>query len=396
MNPARPVSSSVAPGPLSPLVTGRAENPFVIMERKKRELLPAGLAPINFSIGDPCEPTPAFIRDTLRRELPEVSSYPTVAGLPELRTAFCGWFERRFGVKLDPERHVLPANGTKEAVFLMAFAMIDREGAGARRTVVIPSPAYPVYEPAARFAGGEPHLVPLTAADGWRFRPERVADSVWERTALLWLNSPHNPSGAVLDLPALEYIAALARRHGFWVAADEAYAELYFGDAPHSMLECGLENIVALHTLSKRSAMSGYRSGFMAGDPRLIEALRRMRPHVGVATPEFIQSAAAAAWRDDAHAAEQRAAYAAKRALFLDYFARRGWNVEASEASFYLWFRAPGGDDEAFVDRLLRAGLVALPGSFLGAAGTGLIRWALVPTLEQCREAMARLEGVAG
>ena len=396
MNPARGSAPAVHAAPLNPLVTGRSENPFVVMERKKREWLPADLTPINFSIGDPREPTPEFIRDTLRRELPEVSSYPTVAGLPELRTQFCGWFQRRFGVNLDPERHVLPANGTKEAVFLMAFAMIDRETPGARRTVVIPSPAYPVYEPAVRFAGGEPYLSPLRSADGWRFQPERVPAVVWERTALLWLNSPHNPTGAVLDLAALERVAALARRHGFWIAADEAYTELYFGDRPHSMLECGLDNVIALHTLSKRSAMSGYRSGFIAGDPRLIEALRRMRPHVGVATPEFIQSAAAAAWSDDAHAADQRAAYAAKRALFLDYFGRRGWKVEGSEATFYLWFRAPGGDDEAFVDRLLRAGVIALPGSFLGAAGGGLIRWALVPTIEQCREAMARLEGVEG
>ena len=394
MNPVRPPASEVSSGPLNPLVSGGPENPFVVMERKKRELLPPGLEPINFSIGDPREPTPDFIRETLRRELPVVSSYPTVAGLAPLRAAFCGWFRRRFGVSLDPESQVLPVNGTKEAVFLMALAMVDR--ASARRTVVIPTPAYPVYEPGARFAGGEPHLVPLSSRDGWRFRPDRVPEAVWKRTALLWLNHPHNPTGSTLDLATLEQVAALARRHGFWVASDEAYSELYFAEPPHSLLECGLENGIALHTLSKRSAMSGYRTGLMAGDPKLIEALRRMRPHVGVATPEFIQAAAIAAWSDDAHAAEQRAAYAVKRELFLEYFGRRGIQVEASEASFYLWFRAPGGDDQAFVDRMLRAGLIALPGSFLGAAGAGYVRWALVPTLEECRTAIARLEGALG
>ena len=156
--------------------------------------------------------------------------------------------------------------------------------------------------------------------------------------------------------------------------------------------------MIAFHTLSKRSAMTGYRSGFMAGDARLIGALRRFRPNVGVATPDFIQAAAIAAWNDDGHTADQRARYAAKRALFMDYFARHGFRIEASEATFYLWVRAPVGNDVAFVEQLLRLGLISLPGSYLGAGGEGFVRWALVPTLEQCREAVARLEaaGVEG
>ncbi|HVP15499.1 MAG TPA: aminotransferase class I/II-fold pyridoxal phosphate-dependent enzyme [Terriglobales bacterium] len=384
--------------PLNPLLTEGGEYPFVTLERRKRELVPPGTQAINFSMGDPREETPEFIREALKRAVPAVSSYPAVAGQAALRAAFTGWFARRYGVRLDPETDVLPANGTKEAVFLMAFAVVGRHadpavsGAPERRTVVIPSPAYPVYEPAARFAGAEPYRAPLRSEDAWRFVPERVPDEVWRRTALLWLNTPHNPTGAVLGRDALARVAALARRHGFWVAADEAYAEIYFGAAPPSMLTCGLENVVVLHTLSKRSAMTGYRSGFIAGDPRLIAALRKFRPNVGVATPDFVQSAAIAAWNDDAHAANQRARYAAKRELFLPYFARRGWRVEASEASFYLWLRVPGGDDVAFVERLLRIGVVALPGSYLGPAGAGFIRFALVPTLEECREAVARME----
>ena len=390
MSPDDRSAATVAP-PLNPLLTGGAEYPFVTLERRRRELAPAGVASIDFSMGDPREETPGFIREALRNAVPVVSSYPSVAGQPALRTAFTSWFARRFGVRLDPETQVLPANGTKEAVFLMAMAVVGRDEA-ARCTVVIPSPAYPVYEPAARFAGADVHLAPLRSEDGWRFVPERVPEQVWRRTALLWLNTPHNPTGSMLDRPALERVAALARRHGFWVVADEAYAELHFGAAPPSMLECGLENVVALHTLSKRSAMSGYRSGFIAGDPRLIAALRRFRPNVGVATPDFVQAAAIAAWNDDAHAADQRAKYAAKRALFLEYFARRGWRVEASEATFYLGLAAPGGSDVAFVERLLRIGLVTLPGSYLGEAGAGFVRFALVPTLAGCHEAIARLE----
>jgi succinyldiaminopimelate transaminase len=325
--------------------------------------------------------------------VPAMSSYPAAAGQPALRAACAAWLGRRFGVRADPERHVLPANGTKEAVFLLALAVVSRE-AGARNVVVIPTPAYPVYESGARFAGAEPHLVPLRSEDGWRFDPARVPESVWARTALLWLNSPHNPTGATLPLDALARIAEHARAHGYWVAADEAYAEVYFDLVPPSMLQAGFENVLALHTLSKRSAMTGFRAGFMCGDERLIEALRRFRPNVGVATPDFVQAAAIAAWKDDAHPADQRARYAVKRRLMLDCFAGRGWTVEASEASFYLWMKVPGGDDVAFVEKLLRLGIVAMPGSFLGRGGEGFVRWALVPTPEDCREAIARLGGV--
>lgn len=394
----RAVEAGARPGPLNPLLTGPGEYPFITLERKRQELAPPGLAAINFSIGDPREETPAFIRETLARSIPSVSSYPAVAGQPELRAACAGWARRRFGVTLDPETQLLPVNGTKEAVFLLAFGVVGHGRKEARDTIVIPSPAYPVYEAGAKFAGARVHFVPLRADDGWRFDPDRVPAEVWARTALLWLNSPHNPTGAVLDRASLARVAERARREGFWVGADEAYAELYFDAPPPSMLECGSDNVIAFHTLSKRSAMTGYRSGFMAGDARLIAALRRLRPNVGVATPDFIQAAAIAAWNDDGHTAGQRARYAAKRALFMDFFARHGFRVEASAATFYLWVRAPGGNDVAFVERLLRLGLVSLPGSYLGPGGEGFVRWALVPTLEQCREAITRLEaaGVEG
>ena len=388
---ARPGEAERLAGPIHPLLTGTREYPFTRLDRMRGELVPEGTRVINFSIGDPRERTPAFIRETLREAVPEVSSYPTVAGLPELRAACAGWAERRFGVRLDPDTEILPVNGTKEAVFLLAFAVIGR-GEDRRDTVVIPTPAYPVYEPSARFAGAKVHFVPLRSEDGWRFDPARVPDGVWERTALLWLNFPHNPTGAVLDRETRIRVAERARQHGFWVASDEAYAEIFFGTPPRSMLEHGLDNVIAFHTLSKRSAMTGYRSGFMAGDARLIRALLRFRPNVGVATPEFIQRAAIAAWSDDAHAADQRALYVAKRHALIEAFARYGWPIEASEATFYLWARAPGGDDVAFVERLMRLGVLATPGSFMGEGGEGFVRWALVPTLEDCVEAVARMD----
>lgn len=379
------------PGPIHPrLVQG--EYPFTSLEARSRELCPPGVEPIYFSIGDPREETPDFIRQALREAVPVVSSYPTVAGEPALRRACAGWVQRRFGVTLDPDAQVLPVNGTKEAVFSLAFSVIAPESP--KRTVVIPTPAYPVYAAGARFAGAEIHETPLSSEGGWRFDPARVPEEVWEKTALLWLNVPHNPTGAMLDDAGYERTLALARHFGFWVAADEAYSEVYFDRRPRSALEFGADNVLALHTLSKRSAMTGYRSGFMAGDPRLIEALRRFRPNLGVATPEFVQQAAIVAWSDDAHATQQRERYAAKRELLRGYFARRAWPIEASEATFYLWMKVPGGDDVGFVDRLMRAGVVPLPGRLLGEAGAGFLRWALVPTLERCREALVRLDAV--
>jgi LL-diaminopimelate aminotransferase len=377
-------------GPLHPEIASRREYPFTVLARRLRELAPAGRRVIAFSAGDPREETPAFIRDALKQAVPAMSGYPSVAGRPELRAACAGWVQRHFGVTLDPDTQILPANGSKEAVFLFPLAVFDRNDA--RDTIVIPSPAYPVYEASARIVGARSYLVPLDSRNGWRFDPGVVPEEVWARTAIVWLNTPHNPTGAVLPLDTIERVLKLARRHGFWVASDEAYGEVFFGERPPSALQCGTENLIVFQTLSKRSAMTGYRSGFMAGDADLLDALRRFRPSVGVATPEFVQEAAVAAWNDDAHTEDQRGRYAAKRRLFTDYFAKRGWTIEASEATFYLWLKAPGGDDVAFVERLMRLGLVALPGSYLGEAGSGFVRFALVPTVEDCREAIVRLE----
>ena len=184
------------PGPIHALLRGTAEYPFVKLERKRRELQPAGVSTINFGMGDPREETPEFIREAMKAAVPAVSSYPATVGKPELRAACAAWLERRYGVRVDPEVHVLPANGTKEAVFLMAFAV--RDPADSRDTVVIPTPAYPVYEGGARYAGATPYFVPLRSEDHWRFEVDRVPDEVWKRTCLLWLNSPHTPTGAVI------------------------------------------------------------------------------------------------------------------------------------------------------------------------------------------------------
>jgi len=175
--------TTTRPGPLHPLLRGSEDYPFVKLDKRVKALCPPGIEPIQFNIGDPRERTPEFIREALRAAVPEVSSYPSVAGVPELRRAATGWLQRRYGVSIDPETELLPLNGTKEGVYLLAQALVG--GDDARRTVVIPAPAYPIYEPGARFAGADVHRVPLRAEDGWRFDPARVPDDVWRRTALL-------------------------------------------------------------------------------------------------------------------------------------------------------------------------------------------------------------------
>ncbi|HYG68171.1 MAG TPA: succinyldiaminopimelate transaminase, partial [Anaeromyxobacteraceae bacterium] len=313
-------------------------------------------------------------------------------GTPALRRAAAGWVERRFGVRLDPERQVLAVAGAKEAIFHLPLAFAG--GDPRRRKVVMPDPGYPTYEVGARFAGLEPVKVPLTAARGFLLEPDDVPAAVLDETLVFWISYPHNPTGAVASREYLARVGAAARRHGFVVASDECYADLYFGAPPPSMLEVQLENVVTVHSLSKRSGMTGYRSGFLAGDPDVVAVLRALRSHPGVASPEFVLPAAAAAWSDDAHPAERRAIFRAKRDRFLRFFAAHGLRCDGADATLYLWVRVPDGHTSAsYALALLEEGIVVAPGTAFGA-GEGYVRVALVPTLEACEEAIARWEKV--
>jgi succinyldiaminopimelate transaminase len=364
---------------LSPVLAGLRTYPFVRLTEAKRRLAAAGVEVIDFGIGEPREETPAFIREALADALEPVSTYPLAEGLPELRGAVAAWIARRFGVALDPEIAVVPTFGSKEAVFHLA------QVAGGD-LVLVPQPAYPVYERGAVFAGRQVVELPLGAPD---FLPDldAVPADVWARTAILWLNYPNNPTAATAPLSLYERAAALAREHDFVLASDEAYSELYFGaDPPVSALQLAdLTNVAVFNTLSKRSSMPGYRSGFVAGDPEVIAALKRYRPNVGVAPPEFVQRAAAAAWGDEAHVERVRAGYRAKRDVLLPALEARGMRHAGGDATFFLWL--VGGDHEALLDR----GLVLAPGGYFGPAGEGYLRLALVPTLAECERAAALL-----
>ena len=370
---------------IAPALTGMQTYPFVRLTEAKRRLLAAGADLIDFGIGEPREETPAFIRAALAEAIEPLSTYPQTEGLPELRAAIATWAQRRFGAALDPDAQVLPTMGSKEAIFHLAQVL----GGG---QVAIPAPAYPVYQRGALFAGKRVLELPLREEAGFLPELDAVPPASWRDVAVLWLNYPNNPTAATAPRALYEHAAALAREHGFVVASDEAYSEIYFGDdPPASALELAdLTGVAVFNTLSKRSSMPGYRSGFVAGDRDLVALLKRYRPNVGVAPQEFIQRAAIAARGDEAHVEEVRAGYRAKRDALLPVLESGGLRSAGGDATFFLWLDAgPGADPLA--ERLLADGIVLAPGSFFGPAAAGYLRLALVPTLAECERAAGRL-----
>jgi acetylornithine aminotransferase len=366
---------------LSPTLESLRVYPFVRLTQAKNERLVRGGEVIDFGIGEPREETPAFIRAALADAIEPMSTYPSAEGLPELREAIAAWAGRRFSAALDPESEIVPTLGSKEAIFHLAQVV----GPG---KVAVTVPGYPVPERGALFAGREVVEAPLAADHG--FLPDLDALPLGE-LGLLWLNYPNNPTAATATTEIFERAAALAREHDFVMASDEAYSEIYFGpDPPVSALSLAdRTNVVAFNTLSKRSSMPGYRSGFAAGDPEIVAALKRYRPNVGVAPQEFVQRAAAAAWRDEEHVDAVRTTYRAKREVVLPAFERIGLRHMGGDATFFLWLALPEGQtsSEDFATRLLDRGVLVAPGAFFGEAGEGYVRVALVPTLGECRRA---------
>jgi succinyldiaminopimelate transaminase len=371
----------------SPLLAELGQYPFTRLDEAKRRLAAEGVRFIDFGVGDPQEPIDPRIRAALIAGLEDRMGYPLAVGLPELRATVVEWVERRFGVALDPDVEILPTLGSKEAIFSLAQVLVSPE----KDLVIATEPGYPVQERGARFAGADVLLLPLRELGGFLPDLPSLAPGALERCAVFWVNYPNNPTGAVAPLAFYEELAALAREYDFLLASDEAYTELYFGaEPPASALQVEQrENVAAFNTLSKRSSMTGYRSGFVAGDPTLIAALKQFRPTVGTAPQVFVQRAAIAAWSDEEHVEAMRELYRRKRDILLPALRDKGIRVAGSEATMYLWLELPDEFEnaEAFAARLLEAGIVVSPGSFFGPAGEGYFRMALVPTEDECRRA---------
>lgn len=366
---------------------------------------PSDRAHIALSIGEPRHPAPGFVADALAAHLQGLSSYPVTRGEAALRAAIAQWLRERFDLpeaSVDPERHVLPVNGTREALFAFAQACIDR-----RRDplVLMPNPFYQIYEGAALLAGAEPWFLNATEVGGYRPDFDAVPDAVWERCQLLYLCSPGNPTGAVLELPTLQRLIELADRFDFLIASDECYSEIYFEESapPPGLLQAaarmGREDYrrcMVFHSLSKRSNLPGMRSGFVAGDAQVIDAFLRYRTYHGSSMPPHHQQASIAAWSDETHVRENRALYRAKFDAVLEIL-EPVMDVVRPEAGFYLWPRTPT-DDQRFARELYaRENVTVLPGSYLSREahganpGTNHVRMALVAPLEDCIEAAQRI-----
>ena len=377
--------------------------PFEKLRQLFSDLVPADKAPVALSIGEPRHTSPAFVLETLSANLDRLANYPVTAGLPELREAIAGWLVRRFDLPgIDASAQVLPVNGTREALFAFAQAVVsDSYGA----LVMSPNPFYQIYEGAALLAGATPHFINCHADSGFRPDFSSVTEQQWQQCQLLYLCSPGNPTGAVIPLPQLQQLIRLAREYDFVIASDECYSEIYFDEdqPPPGLLQAcatlgdsDYRNCVAFHSLSKRSNLPGLRSGFVAGDADILRDFLLYRTYHGCAMPGHHQLASVAAWNDEDHVRQNRQLYREKFAAVLSELDGR-LDVNMPDAGFYLWPETPVSDTDFARTLYAQENVTVLPGRFLAREANGCnpgqnrVRMALVADLEQCVEAARRI-----
>jgi N-succinyldiaminopimelate aminotransferase len=389
---------------MNPLLARLHPYPFERLRELMADVTPSREhRPISLGIGEPKHATPTLVEDAIRASLGGLSSYPATAGELRLREACAAWVQRRYGVTLDAATQVLPVNGSREALFSLAQTVVNASQPGA--TVVCPNPFYQIYEGAALLAGAQTAFANSDPARNFAADWSQIDAATWARTQLLYVCSPGNPTGAVMPLSEWQMLFELSDRHGFVIASDECYSEIYFRDEPplgalqaaQALGRNDFRNLVALTSLSKRSNVPGMRSGFAAGDAALLKKFLLYRTYHGSAMSLVVQAASIAAWNDEAHVV-------ANRALYRDKFARvtpllaEVLDVKLPDAGFYLWAGVPRQDDIAFARSLLAQYNVAvLPGSLLARnahginPGAGRIRMALVASVDECVEAAERI-----
>ena len=370
---------------------------FAEVDRIVSELKGQGAHVIDFGVGDPRTPTPHLIRERAKIAVDAhaTSGYPSYIGSAAFRRAAAEWVGRRFGVEVDAQRHVTATVGSKEAVFHAPLAFVD-----AGDVVVSPDPGYPPYARGTMFAGGESFLYPLRPETGHLQDLAAIPADVLARTKMLWVCYPNSPTGAVAPLSFYQEAAAFCRERDILLCSDEAYSEIYFGDAPPSALQAGLDHVLTFFSMSKRSAMTGWRCGYVVGDETAVALFRKLKTNIDSGTPDFVQDASVAALADEHHVERMREEYRHKRDLICDAFVAAGCPECRPEATMYVWQRAPHGmSAEEFAKRLLdpAIALVTTPGTWISSArgaddpGEGHVRLALVPTIEECEEAAQRI-----
>ena len=392
---------------MNPLLSKLQPYPFERLRALHAGITPnPAYAPISLGMGEPRHATPQLIKDAITANLAGLASYPGTLGEPKLRETISDWLKRRYDLKADAATQILPVNGSREALFALAQTVIDPTKPGA--IVVCPNPFYQIYEGAALLAGADVHFVPSDPARNFAIDYSGVPDAVWAKTQLLFVCSPGNPAGAVMTLAEWKMLFELSDRHGFVIASDECYSEIYFRDEPPLgglqaaalLKRHDYKNLIAMTSLSKRSNVPGLRSGFVAGDAALIKPFLLYRTYHGSAMSPVVQAASAAAWADEAHVLDNRAKYRAKFAQVTPLLAAV-MHVALPDAGFYLWVGVPAafnGDDEAFSSQLFAAyNVVVLPGSYLARdfnasnPGKGRVRMALVAETAECVEAAQRI-----
>lgn len=361
------------------------------------------VAPIDFGVGDPSEPTPDFVIESMNAAARKHarSGYPSYIGSAEFRQAAAEYMKRRFGVELDPEREISSNMGSKEAIFNFPEGFIEPGD-----VVICPSPGYPPVKTGTIFAEGKPFFVPLLAENNFMVDYEAIPVDVVNRAKILWINYPNSPTGAVATR---EYYAGLikwAHEHNIIIAADEGcYIDIYMGEEkPMSILEVAREGIVAFYSLSKRNNMTGYRVGFVAGDEKVVGIFKRLKTNIDSGTPSVIQEAGIVALKDDKHVAEMRKLYDEKAEILIGGLKAIGLEARKPEGTFYIWQKVPVGmTDVEFAKKLLdpEVGIVVTPGSLISDEceykgrkinpGAGYVRFALMPTVAEVREAVERL-----
>jgi succinyldiaminopimelate transaminase len=367
--------------------------PMEELSKIRQRLISQNKKVYDFGTGDPKIPTWAPIREAVAQSVTPISQYPATRGGPDLIESIWGYCNRNFGIKSGQGFDIMATNGSKEAIFHIALCLVGR--AGGKKIIAYPDPGYPVYRSSALYAGGIPYPMHLKAENDFQMEPWTLPEDVQKNIAALWINYPHNPTGAILKKGHLEKIIEWCEKRDVVLLADDCYIDIYNpawdkeGKKPLTPITYTSKNVYSFMSLSKRSGMTGYRSGFLIGDSRYMGLVGTARANMGVGTPTMLQKAAAVAWADDKHVAERRQIFAKRIELAIPYLQKLGMIEHKPEATFYLWCKVPKGmDDVAFCLRLAEEGVITSPSQWLSEGIKGSMRFALVPEDPDTVEAM--------
>ncbi len=370
---------------------------FADVNNEVKKLKKLDISVIDFGVGDPKEPTPAIIRNYCKRAIDKrmSSGYPSYSGTLEYRETIAKWTKQRFNVELDSETEICSTLGAKEGVFNFHEGLINPND-----VVIMPNPCYPPYERGTLFAEGKPYFYPLLIENAFLPDISKIPAEVRKKAKLMWINYPNNPTGAVIAKEKLKEILDFGRDNDIIIGSDECYTELYFDKKPMSILELTKEGVFAVQSLSKRSAMTTYRVGWLAGDERIIDIFKKVKTNIDSGTATFIQDAASAALLDEKHVEQFREEYKKKRDIMVDALTAIGLDDCSPRATMYIWQRCPSGMSSVeFAKKLLdkEVAIVTTPGSWISKEvdgvnpGEGFVRFALVPSLHDCKEAAEKI-----